>query len=262
MTRCFRLVSLLALLVACAPGPSLRAAYFKAGQPGALSGQDFSAWTTILGDDVCNAPGEAPAAAGDVRTAHHGDFSALEANAQGRNIQAHNITYLSAINQDAVSFRHVYRFKFRVPTVPVKDEPGTYSQNLEGSIQLWDGTRARQDFIVAFSWVLNPFASPGTIQTWRAENDRGRWVNVGFLPVDTAWHQAELVLDPRNRQAEVRIDARAFPAQFARTARPQNWSSFTDSRVTIEGSSVWVCEGGRGVAMREEFKDWEWIWEP
>ena len=260
MARCFLLASVLVLLVACAPG--LQAAYFKAGQRGALSGQDFSAWTTILGDDVCNAPEEAPATQSDVRTTHLGDFSTLEANVQGRNIQAHNITYLSAINLDAVAFRHVYRFRFRVPVVPVKDEPETYSQNLEGSIQLWDGTHARQDFIVAFSWVLNPFANPGTVQTWQAENDRGRWVNVGFLPLDTAWHQAELVLDPRRAQAEVRIDGQGFPAKFARTARPQDWSSFTDSRVTIEGSSAWVCEGGQGVLMREEFKDWEWVWEP
>ena len=253
---------LLAVLTACVPiPPAWRAAGIAQGQTSELEGSDFRTWRTTLGDGICGASDEPPVQPSDVRTEHLGDRSRLEANPDGRNIQAHNITYLSATNPHALGFRHTFGFKFRAPRIPVKDQPETYSQNLEGSIQLWDGTDSRRDLIVAFSWVLNPFAGPGTVQTWQADDNRGRWRDAGFLKPDTAWHSAELVLEPRRQRAELRIDGRAMPASFARTTRPAHWAPQTDARVTIEGSSVWVCEGGQGRPMQGEFRDWRWRWE-
>jgi hypothetical protein len=257
-----RILGALSLLaVSCAPVPAWRAAFFNAGQSWQLEGQDFSTWSTILGDGACNAKGERPAGQGDVSTIHHGDFSTLEANPNGRKIQAHNLTYLSAVNFNALEFAHRYSFSFRILSLPVKDKPETYMQNLEGSIQLWDGTGSRRDLIVAFSWVLNPFAQPGTIQTWRADNDQGHWQDAGFLALDTQWHRAELQIDPRSSRAEVLIDGLPVAAHFARTRRPDGWDFQRVARVTIEGSSVWVCNGGQGMPMRAEFKDWNWFWD-
>ena len=260
--RRFMLATLLVTLTACLPvPPAWRAAGFASGQNWQLEASNFRTWQTTLGDGSCQAPDETPVQASDVRTVHLEDFSRLEANPNGRKIQAHNITYLSATNAMALGFRHSFSFKFRAPQIPVKNQPETYSQNLEGSIQLWDGTNSRRDLIVGFSWVLNPFANPGTVQTWQADNDAGHWQDAGFLKPDTNWHTAELMIDPRQAKAELRIDGQAMPAPFSRTSRPSHWGNQTDARITIEGSSVWVCEGGQGVPMRAEFKDWRWRWE-
>ena len=249
--RCSRPISSLRILctlsllaVSCAPVPAWRAAFFGAGQSWQLEGQDFSTWSTILGDGACNANGERSADQNDVTTIHHGGFSTLEANPHGRRIQAHNLTYLSAVNLNALEFAHRYSFSFRIPNLPVKDRPETYVQNLEGSIQLWDGAGSRRDLIVGFSWVLNPFVRPGTIQTWRADDDAGHWEDAGFLALDTQWHRAELWIDPRSGRAEVLIDGLPVVTHFARTSRRSDWDFQRAARVTIEGSSVWVRNGG------------------
>jgi hypothetical protein len=258
----FTFVLLALTMTACLPiPPAWRAASFVQGQTSQLEGSDFRTWQTTLGDGICAASDEHLVQASDVRTEHLGTHSRLEANMLGRNIQAHNITYLSATNANALGFRHTFSFQFRAPRIPVKDQSETYSQNLEGSIQLWDGTNSRRDFIVAFSWVLNPFAKPGTLQTWQADDNQGHWQDAGFLTPDTEWHTAELILEPRQQRAQLRIDGQAMPASFTRTTRPTHWGNQTDARVTIEGSSVWVCEGGQGMPMQGEFKDWRWRWE-
>ena len=253
---------ILLILTACLPiPPAWRATGFMQGQNWQLEGTDFRTWQTMLGDGVCAAIDERPVQDSDVQTLHLGDHSRLEANPDGRNIQAHNITYLSAVNANALGFRHTFSFQFRAPSIPIKNQPETYTQNLEGSIQLWDGTNSRRDFIVAFSWILNPFANPGTVQTWRADDDQGHWQDAGFLKPDTQWHTAELILEPRQNLAKLRIDGQTMHASFTRTTRPTHWATKTDARITIEGSSVWVCEGGQGMPMQAEFKDWRWRWE-
>lgn len=221
-------------------------------------GSNLFGWEVVLGDGVYAAPGEPPVSPSDIETVHYSDYSELRANIQIRRIMAHNITFKRIYDNDAFKFVHTSKYKFRLPYPPSTSNPNLNGETIESHLAIWDGSNTRLDYLVAFQWVLNPWATNfGTIHAW---DNPGVWRPVGQLMPDTSWHEVQMVLDTGRARTDLFIDGTQYQSYFAATPRP-GWGSEIAARLASEIISLYPGEQGNGALHKTHVRDWTWVWE-
>lgn len=224
-------------------------------------GTNFAGWEMALGDSIYNAPGESPVSLSDIQTVHYNTYSELRANVQYRRIMAHNITFKRIVDDFALQYIHICRFRFRLPYVPSIDNFQLNAQTLEGGLFVWDGEGTRLDYGLGFQWLLNPWMSNfGEMRVWRDVNG-GQWESTGFLKPDIAWHEIEFVVDFQKEATLLKIDETRYPSCFAATSRPAYWGPEIAARLQAEIVSVYPEPSGIRALHKAEFRDWSWVWE-
>jgi len=221
---------------------------------------NLSGWKTILGDGIYAAPGEDPVTEADIRTINFSDHSELQANINRRRVMAHNITYKSVTDDNALTFLHTVAYSFRVPFLPAVGNFDLNAQTVEGGVFVWDGSGTRLDYGAAFEWILNPWMEEfGDIRTW-TDWGGGQWQKVGELAPNTSWHRVTLKLDPVHRTTAMVLDGLHYPSAFSQIPRPPDWGLDTTARLQAEIISLYPGPDNPGALHKAEFKDWVWIW--
>lgn len=256
-------------LMAATLAGSLASHKFASAQPAPTSmalakrkyrGKNLSGWEVVVGDGIYAAPGESPVNQRDIGTGHFKDRSVLRANIQIRRIMAHNITFKRVLDNDALNFTHTAKYKFRLPFQPSTSNADLNGETIEGHLAVWDGGGSRLDHIVAFQWIVNPWAANfGALQVWVTP---GQWQTVGQLMPDTNWHEAKMMLDQRKGKATVTIDGMSYPSDLTTMPRPSDWGTEIAARFAAEIISIYPGEFGKGALHKTEFKDWAWAWRP
>lgn len=200
----------------------------------------------------------------DIASLDYGDRTELRANVRHRPIMAHNITYRRIDHPNALAFSHTAREEFRLPFMPSKAGAAENAQTLEGMLVIWDGSHSRLDHGLGFQWRLNPWVDNefGSIWTWAAEGNEGRWEYSAPLPVDTAWHTVEMAVNFRERLAGLSIDGRQYPVRYSMTVNAvrRSWGPETAARIQGEIVSCWPEPARLRAMHRAEFRNWSWTW--
>ncbi len=224
-------------------------------------GTDLSDWTITVGDGVYVAPGEEPITLADIETIHYTTHSELRANLDRRPIMVHNLMYKKIIDPRVLNHQLVCSYEFRLPFIPTKGNLDLNAQTLEGGLSLWEGVTARLNYNVAFQWILNPYGDFGAIRVWTG-TDGAPWRAAGSLPVDTAWHSMQFMLDYQGQIASLAIDGQAYPDVFAVHAGLAVWGSDISATVGAEIISIFPDSAVPGALHIAEFRDWHWEWTP
>lgn len=212
-----------------------------------------------VGDGVYTAPGEPPVTIADIATTHYGIHSELRANLARRSIMVHNLMYKKIIEPSAIDYLHFCSYEFRLPFVPAKGNTDLNAQTLEGGLSLWEGVTARQNYNVAFQWILNPYSDFGAIRVWTGL-DEAPWRAAGNLPVDTAWHRADFMLDYQGQTASLAIDGQSYSDVFAIHSGLETWGSDISATVGAEIISIFPGTAIPGALHIAEFRNWRWEW--
>ncbi|MBN1428359.1 MAG: hypothetical protein JXB07_08235 [Anaerolineae bacterium] len=227
--------------------------------PHIYSGANLTGWQTVVGDAQFACPDEPPITLGDIQTLHYSDHSALEANIQPRAVMAHNITFKRVIDDSAFDYVHTFSFGFRLPHELLPDVGASYSaETFEGGIFIWDGSQTRLDYGAAFQWVLNPWSNTGKIYQW----DEDQWVELGYLPLDTDWHDLTLIVDYPREEGILVIDDISYAIDVTTVTKPMSWGTETAARIQLEAISVYPGQSCMKAKHQVEIKDWQWQWEP
>jgi hypothetical protein len=239
-------------------------ASFKTGNlmPRIYSGRNLAGWEVVVGDGLYTAPGEPPVNSDDIETVHYSDYSELRTNIQVRRVMAHNITFKRIVDNDSLKYVHTAIVKFRLPFQPVCDPDSSMNgETIEGHLAVWDGADTRLDYLVAFQWTVNPCDSQkfGQIWAWDYPNDPNKWKLVGQLPVDTSWHEVQMVLDTSISKACLVIDGTPFQSYFTAMPHP-DWGPEIAARFAAEAISQYPGPEGNGALHKAQFKDWSWVW--
>ena len=227
--------------------------------PKEYKGSNLSGWEVVVGDGLYIAPGEPPVDSGDIETVHYSDYSEVRANVKVRKIMAHNITLKRIVDNDALKYVHTATVRFRLPFQPVCDSNSNLNgETIEGHLAIWDGADTRLDYLVAFQWIVNPCAPNfGAIQAW---DNPGEWKPVGqLIPVDTSWHEMQMVLDTSSSKACLVLDGVPFQSYFTAMPHP-DWGPEIAARFAAEAISQYPGLDGNGALHKAQFKDWSWIW--
>ena len=234
----------------------------RAQAPGIVyTGNNLRDWTLTVGDGVYAAPGEAPITLADIETLHYKAHSELRANLARRSIMVHNLMYKKIIDPSALDYLHVASYEFRLPFIPTKGNHDLNAQTLEGGLSLWEGVTARLNYNVAFQWILNPYGDFGAIRVWTG-TDGAPWHAAGSLPVDTAWHRVQFMLDYQRQSASLAIDDQAYAAVFAVHTGTAAWGHDISATTGAEIISIFPGSAVPGALHIAEFRDWRWEWTP
>jgi hypothetical protein len=237
------------------------------GRDDGLAAADLRNWITVVGDAY--RPGMGEVVPGDVTTVHMaGGLSEIQANVQNRrDVMAHNITYLRRSDAALLTRLHTFTCEFRLPVMPDRENTDYNGQTFEGGITLWDGLESRLRTTVGFQWIVNPWSNAGVVNGWEADpapidsDSSGHWVARGHLPLDTAWHQLMMWLDPVNYFYALQIDGVAFPATAVVEPGPASWGSDQSGVIAVEAISIDPgahLTGGR--MHRVQVRNWRWQW--
>lgn len=225
------------------------------------AGSNLSDWTLTVGDGVYVAPGEAPVTQADIETSHYETHSELRANLYRRSIMVHNLMYKKFIDPRAIDYLHFCSYEFRLPFIPAKGNRDLNAQTLEGGLSLWEGVTARLNYNVAFQWILNPYGDFGAIRVWTG-TDGAPWRAAGNLPVDTAWHRVQFMLDYSGQTASLAIDDQSYPDVFVVHTGLATWGSDISATVGAEIISIFPGSAVPGALHIAEFRNWRWEWTP
>ena len=172
---------------------------------------------------------------------------------------AHNITFKRLYDNDALKYVHAAKYRFQLPYQPSTSNPNLNGETIEGHLSIWDGLNANLEYIVAFQWLINPWATNfGTIQAW---DNPGVWRAVGQLTPDTAWHEVQMILDTGKAGTGLIIDGVQYPSYFTTLTHP-DWGDEIAARFAAEIISLYPGEQGNGALHKAYFKEWSWVWEP
>lgn len=222
-------------------------------------GGNLSGWEVVLGDGVYTAPGVPAVNSGDIETVHFTGYSELRANIHVRRIMAHNITFKRIYDDAALNYSHTAKYKFQIPYQPSTKNSDLNGETVEGHLSIWDGITAKLEYLVAFQWIVNPWATNyGAIQAW---HNPGVWKTVGQLAPDTAWHEVQMTLDTGKASTSLIIDGLQYPSFFSTLTHP-DWGEEVAARLAAEIISLYPGELGNGALHKTDFKEWSWIWEP
>lgn len=235
----------------------------SAGAPAVYQGVNLAGWQVKLGDALYNAPGEPPVDPADIKTVHFSGYSEVRANVKRRVIMAHNITYRTITDPNALNYIHTCSVSFRLPYLPAPDPAATLNgQTVEGGIFIWDGPRTRLDYGMAFQWLVNPWGDDkgpsGSLRIW---NGKG-WIRIGRIPVDTKWHNLKITVDFKRKCTLLLIDNIIRLSRFSKTTRDSTWGNTVDARFQLEAISIDPRPANTIKAMhRVQYKNWKWLWE-
>jgi hypothetical protein len=224
-------------------------------------GTDLTGWSTVVGDAIYAAPGEAPVTQDDITTIHTGAYSELQANLLKRRIMAHNVTYLRRIDDRAFDFVHTFECQFMLPFAPSTANTDLNAQTIEGGLFIWDGCATRLDYGLAFQWGLNPWDRLGELRCW-TDIGGGQWQPVGHLAPDLSWHTLRCVLDFHRQTTALLIDQQHYPCRFTATPKSAAWGAEIAAGIQVEIVSLHPGEQGSGALHKAYFRDWRWLWEP
>ncbi|MBK8046237.1 MAG: hypothetical protein IPK16_03365 [Anaerolineales bacterium] len=232
------------------------------GQPIAYGGTNLDGWSTVVGDGLYVAPGEAPVDSADLATRHNDDYSELQANVTQRRVEAHNITHQSVIDTQAMAYLHRLEYEFRVPYIPTQAYPdGLNAQTIEGGLGLWDGQTTRQKYGIGFQWGLNPWSGFGDLRVWTGSSASG-WVKIARLEPDTEWHKLRIIANYRDQIASLTLDGKVLPACIGVCPAPAGWGTEVSIGPSAEIISIYPGPTGRGGKHLGQFRNWVWVWEP
>jgi hypothetical protein len=245
--------------VAGAAGATGLALHTPAAAADAESGADLTGWTTVVGDGLYAAKGQAPVSAADITTEHRGTESRLRANLHNRAIMAHVLAYKPVTDPSMMTVTHRAGFSFRLPYLPSK-AAGRHrnGQTIEGGLFVWDGSGTRVDHGTAFQWVLNPWEPLfGKLQVW-TDRKGGSWATVGRLKPDKKWHTVNFLVDPVNQAVKLSIDGRGIPAPYSRTPK-RGWGTNVSARLQAEAISLKPRSRATWAPQHEALiRDWHW----
>lgn len=231
----------------------------RSGARREYAGTNLSGWEVVLGDGVYAAPGEPPVNSGDIETVHYADCSKLRANILVRKIMAHNITFKRIIDDGALDYVHLSRYQFKLPYQPSRSNPGLNGETIEGHLSIWDGAQTRLEYLVAFQWIVNPWAENyGDIRVW---DPPGVWTRVGTMDPDTqwdVWHAVEMELDVRGGRSRLAINGVPYPSSLVSLSHP-DWGDEIAARLAAEIISLYPGEGN-GALHEACFGNWTWSW--
>lgn len=239
--------------------PSARA--LASPGPRQYQGSDLSGWTTVVGDGLYFAPGEAPVTQADIATINYGAYSELRANILRRRIMAHNITFRRVTDSTAFDFVHSFEFEFMLPYVPSMSNTDLNGQTLEGGLFIWDGSATRLDYGLGFQWGLNPWDALGELRCW-TDIGGGQWQAVGQFAPDLSWHTLKLVCDFQRQTTALLIDGKHYPCRFTGTPKAAEWGSEIAAGIQVEIISLYPGEQGDGTLHTAHFRNWSWHWQP
>lgn len=227
------------------------------------NGIDMSDWEVALGDALFSSNNQLPVAPTDIQSLSMGTHTELQCNRFNQGIMAHNITYKRLIDEQALAYRHLAGYQFRLPYLPSTSNGDLNAQTVEGGLFIWDGAQTRLDYGLAFQWVLNPWMSSfGDVWCWSSTNG-GQWVPSGYLKPDTEWHQLDLVFDYQTQATSLKLDGQTFLTSFTFTPKPDSWGTETAARLQAEIISIWPgWEASYAPMHKAEFKNWYWQWKP
>jgi hypothetical protein len=227
------------------------------------TGSDLLGWTTVVGDGVYAAPGEAGVSTDDIAVTNSGGFATLSANTRRRVVMAHTLAFTRVTDLAATSARHEVGFLFRMPYVPEVAAPDPVGQTVEGGFFVWDGAGSRLDQGAAFQWRVNPWAPDfGQVFAWSADADSGTWVPIGTLAVDTTWHEMRIDLDlrPDRQRCRLDIDGVVGSDLLARETKP-DFLDDVSARLQVEIISVDPQPSNQIRSIHVgQFANWSWRW--
>lgn len=230
-----------------------------------FKGTTLEGWETKLGDALYAGAGVSPVTRADITTLQHTtEYSELVANVNERaGIMAHNITMLrrryNTKQEVPFSYLHTARYYVNVPT---RDT----GQSVEGHISMYDGQGVlgirKAEYIVAWQWVLNPWAEFGWLRTPTNSDtpSTAKWINREKIPVDTNWHKVELSLSLT--KGTIRFDA--LELQTTPIVLIHNdWGREVSSWIAVETISLWPGDNGQGGKKHlAYYKDWSLTLKP
>ncbi|BFU45883.1 beta strand repeat-containing protein [Krasilnikovia sp. MM14-A1004] len=226
--------------------------------PATDSGTDLTGWTTLVGDGVYAAAGQAPVTDADIAAEHRGTDTRLRANIQNRGIMAHVLSYKRVTDVTLMSTVQRGGYSFQLPYMPTTAGGPRNGQTVEGGLFVWDGMNTRVDHGTAFQWIVNPWdANFGQIKVWTSANG-GSWAAAGYLKPDTAWHRVNFLVDPAGQRVELTIDGVSIPAPYSRTPK-SGWGTDVSARLQAEAISLWPGANATWAPQHEVLiKDWTW----
>lgn len=224
----------------------------------AESGTDLAGWTTVVGDGVFAAAGQAPVTSADISVEHRGTDSRLRANVLNRGIMAHVISFKRVTDVSMMKTVHQAGYSFQMPYVPSTAGGLRNAQTVEGGLFVWDGINTRVDHGTAFQWVLNPWQSNfGQIRVWTSANG-GSWAAAGYLKPDTAWHNVSMTVDPVNQKVQLIIDGVNMNAPYSRTPK-SGWGTDVSARLQTEAISIYPGATATWAPQHELLiRNWSW----
>jgi hypothetical protein len=232
-----------------------------------FGGESLNSWEITLGDALYNRAGEAPVSQDDIETVHHllppgHSYTELLANVNRRVIMAHNITFYRIIKDTAFDFVHTCGFKFMLPYSPQQDTAAEYNgQTIEGGIFIWDGSKTKLDYGIAFQWVVNPWDKSGDINVWNGTD----WPRVDNIDLATGtpfiWHEVRMVVNCPQKRTSLSIDGKSYPSQYTATKKT-GFGPEVAARLQAEIVSIYPEPAGLKTLHKAHFKDWYWIWGP
>ena len=234
--------------------------------PTVYEGTSLNCWEIALGDALFNGNNEAPVSLDDIKTIHYLSspklsYSELLANVQRRVIQAHNITFYRIIKDTALDYVHTCGYKFMLPYTPQPDPAAEFNgQTIEGGIFVWDGSKSKKDYGIAFQWDINAWINSGDINVWTGTG----WERVGSIDLASGaekWHEVRMRVDFPRKQATLTIDGKSYQTRFTATEK-LGWGPETAARFQAEIVSVDPLGGGLSTLHRAFFRDWYWVWDP
>ncbi|MBI5823680.1 MAG: twin-arginine translocation signal domain-containing protein [Chloroflexi bacterium] len=231
----------------------------EAESPTLIKGTNLNGWIVKRGDAEYPEGGVND---NDIKTIHQAGYSEVRANVLKRVIMAHNITYKKVVNPALLNYFHICSFLFRLPYLPEQNINLTLNgQTVECGIFIWDGAATRQDYGMAFQWLINPWGDQedpqGTLRAWNGN----RWVHVGQKNVDTKWHTAKMAVDFSRKTTQLVIDNKYYPSQYSITTKPPTWGNTVDARFQLEAVSIDPQPDDVIQAMhRVQYKNWKWLW--
>ena len=219
------------------------------------SGTDLTGWTTVVGDGVYAAPGQAPVTSADITTEHRGADSRLRANILNRGIMAHAISYKRVTEASLMQAVHQGSYSFQMPYLPSTAGGPRNAQTVEGGLFVWDGVNTKVDHGTAFQWVLNPWQSNfGQIRVWTGNS----WATGGYLKPDTAWHDVSFMVDPANQKVRLIIDGVDLNAPYSRTPKT-GWATTVSASLQVEAISLYPGANATTGPQHEVLvRNWNW----
>ncbi|MFI7597531.1 hypothetical protein [Actinoplanes sp. NPDC049681] len=222
------------------------------------SGTDLTGWTTVVGDGVYAAAGQAPVSSADIAVENDGADSRLRANVLNRGVMAHVISFKRVTDESMMKTVHRAGFSFQLPYVPSTAGGSRNAQTVEGGLFVWDGVDTRVDHGTAFQWVLNPWQPNfGQILVWTSA-DGGSWAPGGYLEPDTAWHDVSFMVDPVKQKVQLIIDGVNLKAPYSQTPK-DGWGTDVSARLQVEAISVFPGANATWAPQHEVLvRDWRW----
>ncbi|MEU4219958.1 hypothetical protein [Actinoplanes sp. NPDC026623] len=219
------------------------------------SGTDLSGWTTVVGDGVYAAPGQAPVTSADIAAEDHGTDTRVRANIRNRGIMAHAITYKRVTDPSLMQRVHQGGYSFQMPYVPSTAGGPRNAQTVEGGLFVWDGVTTKVDHGTAFQWVLNPWQSNfGQVSVWTGNS----WTRAGYLKPDTAWHNVSFMVDPAKQKVRLVLDGVDLNAPYSRTPK-SGWATSVSASLQVEAISLYPGANATTGPQHEVLvRNWSW----